>query len=127
MSRINFLGDDLSVRLSRADNFSNETTSDTLIPPINRMNVFRVLSNHVVEIYCSFAYNSGILLEDGSINETKTIVAGLDDVWYRCVNHAIYKPIIYLVNPEPRSTVFDSVDLVFQFASEVPPEYAFVI
>jgi hypothetical protein len=122
---INYLGEDLSVRLLRQNNFSNETTRQTLVPAIQGMNVFRVLANHVAEIYCDFAYNNGILNEDGTVEESKFILTGMDDVWYRCSNNSIFNPIIYMINPDPAGATFDSLDLIFQFASQVPPEYVF--
>ena len=123
---INFLGDSLSIRLTQANNYSTINERIALVPSIEGMNAFRILSNHVVEIYCDFAYNSGIIESDGSITERKTVIAGLEDVWY-VMSGSIISPIVYLVDPKPNETTFDSIDMIFQFATNIPRDYIFSI
>jgi hypothetical protein len=123
---INFLGDSLSIRLTSANGYSTAGSGVSIIPAIENMNAFRVLANHVVEIYCDFTYNSGVIEKDGSVEERKTIITGLPDVWYRC-SGTIVSPIVYLVDPAPTVVEFDSIDMVFQFANRVPDDYIFSI
>ena len=126
MSGINFLGDSLSIRLTKANNYSTLSDRVSLVPSIEEMRAFRILSNHVVEIYCDFAYNSGIVEEDGSITERKTVIAGMEDVWYQ-MSGSIVSPIVYLVDPSPTLCQFDSIDMIFQFAKGIPNDYIFSI
>ena len=123
MTTINTIGDTLSIRLLRETDYNNAQTVATLVPAIEGMVCFRVLSNHVCEIYCSFASSSGVLDENGEIFEERHIIAGHDDIWYRCISSAIFRPIVNLVNPLPGVALFSSIDLVFQFASQVPEDY----
>lgn len=125
MVSINNLGDTLSVRLTRGENFSNVATGETLTPPIDNASYFRILSNHVCEIYVSFAFSSAVLNSDGQLSETRTVIVGLEDVWYRCSNKVIFRPTVFLVNPSTSDAQFDSIDLIFQFVNKLPDDYIF--
>lgn len=125
MVSINNLGDTLAVRLTRNNDFNNLSESETLSPPITGALFFRVLSNHVVELYVSFAYSSAVMDATGNLTETRTVIAGYEDIWYRCSSGSIDKPTIYLVSPPAAFATFDSIDLVFQFANTVPTDYIF--
>jgi len=125
MVSINNLGDTLSVRLTRGEGFSNVANGETLTPPIDNALYFRVLSNHVCEIYVSFAFSSAVLNSNGDLVETRTVIAGYEDIWYRCSNKTIFRPIVFLVNPTTSDAQFDSLDLIFQFANKLPDDYIF--
>lgn len=124
MTTINNLGDNLAVVLSKSNNFSTEGLSN-LNPPIEQQEYFRILSNNVVEIYCSFTANTATINEDGTLTESKLIIAGLKDVWYKCKDRSITTPIIYLTSPDP--SIYNSIDMVFQFVKQVPSDYLYYI
>ena len=124
MSSINILGDSLAVVLNSTNGFSTKNSAN-LNPPIENQKYFRILSNHVVEIYCSFAATTATVDANGDITEDKRIVAGLKDVWYKCNDFSISYPLIYLSRPS--SSGFDSIDLVFQFVKFIPTDYIYNI
>jgi hypothetical protein len=124
---INILGDSLSVRLYKSNDFTNVDTVETLQPPITGMSAFRILCNHVCELYISFAYNSAVMDENGQLSETRTCIAGQEDIWYNCSDYSIFRPIVALINPPPDVAPFESIDILFQFASQVPDNYRIIL
>jgi hypothetical protein len=121
---INKLGQDLFVTLNsgttlNAFSFGN---AGSITPSIKNMKYFRAVSNIVAEVYCSFAKTSYVLRSDGSLEQTKNILIGYDDVWYETDNKDINSAEVRIIWP---TSIFDTVSICFQFVADVPPELLF--
>jgi hypothetical protein len=121
---INKLGQDLFITLNSGtiSSGSQYANAGSITPSIKGMKYFRAVSNIAAEVYCSFAKTSYVLRADGTLEQTKNILIGYDDVWYETDNNDINSAEIRIIWP---TTIIDSVSICFQFVQDVPAELLF--
>lgn len=119
MSIINNLGDNLTVTLNSANNYS---TRLSLFPEILNQSYFRVLSNLNTIVNCDFTNTTYYIDSTGQLTRKKQILVGDPLIWYPCVNKKIKDSEISIDSDfQPENS--QPVSLVFQFVQQIPDQY----
>jgi hypothetical protein len=123
MSQINYLGNNYIVNLNAGNGFSS--TSATLFPAIGSTipaAYFRVLSNHICVVDCSFAKVNDVVASDGTLSQNRNIPVGNETMWFQLKDQVINNSVVTLVDP---IGVLDAITLVFEFVNKIPSELTF--